>query len=119
MRQIAFVFSVWLLCIEAPMLSQERGSSGSVERLVAILQQRSTQPDLPNQIWMPPDRRQLGILRLVPVTGPGEIVRLSLPIGELVTSTARAVNHSKRRRAEQKAREDVQRALRDFLAQTP
>lgn len=115
MRSIAFVLSMSVLCIEAPMLAQEAGSSASVDRLRATLQKLSAQPRLPNPIWTPHDRRQLGIVTLIPVVGPGDIARVSLPIGELVTSAARAVKDSKRRRTERNARQDVQRALREFL----
>lgn len=63
----------------------------------------------------PPKR--FGVFTLSPPETRGEIVRITLPVGELAMRGARAVSNARDRRAERKAREEVQQALKEFLAQ--
>ena len=62
----------------------------------------------------PPMR--LGMFTLAPPQGDGEVIRLRIPVGELVTRTARAVSDTHHRRAERKADERVRKDLEQFLA---
>ena len=48
---------------------------------------------------------------------PGEMIRLRLPIGELVTNAARAILAANQKRRESSARHEVQKALSAFIAQ--
>jgi hypothetical protein len=45
------------------------------------------------------------------------MVRVSLPVGDLVTRAVRGVSAAKHRRAERKAREEVQRVMLEIEAQ--
>ena len=68
--------------------------------------------------WEPGERTRLGVLTLaVPDATKGEMVRVIVPIGELTTGLARRMSSAQRHRRERKAREAVERDLRDFLAQ--
>ena len=54
------------------------------------------------------------IALVVPPTSPGEIVRVRLPIGEVLSRTARGIARANQRRREAAARLEVQRALTTF-----
>ena len=61
--------------------------------------------------------RQFGILKLLPPDSrSGEFIRVSVPVGDLVTRGVRGVQAAQYRRAERKAREAVKRELSDFEA---
>ena len=65
----------------------------------------------------PPQRPpRLGMFTLVPPEANGEVVRVSIPIGELVSSAARAISDANHRRAERKADARVRKDLDRFLA---
>jgi len=65
----------------------------------------------------PPTRpTRLGMFALVPPETTGEVVRVSIPVGELVSRAARAVSDATHRRAERKADERVRKDLDRFLA---
>jgi hypothetical protein len=73
----------------------------------------------PAWVWDPPSKRLFGGLTLVAPQTRSEIVRVAVPVGELTTQLARKVSNARHRRSERKARETVERDLRDFLAQQP
>ncbi len=97
----------------ARLLAQASGRS--VERVSAALRAQSSL-----RVTAPLGRshqpKLFGILTLVPPTNPGEIVRLRLPIGELVARTARGLVRANQSRREAAARLEVQRALTAFTA---
>jgi hypothetical protein len=62
----------------------------------------------------PPTR--LGMLTLVPPENNGEVVRVSVPVGELVSKAARAISDANHRRAERKADERVRKDIEQFIA---
>jgi hypothetical protein len=62
-----------------------------------------------------PDHK-LGFLTLVPPTARGEIIRVRVPIGELVSRAGHAIRKARRNRAEQAARDEVARSLAAFLS---
>jgi hypothetical protein len=100
----------------APLVAQERDRS--LERISLALQQPlpivrgvgEVESTLP---------KTLGIFTLVQPTRPGEIVRLSVPIGELVMRAFRSVGEANQRRQEAAARRRVAAALEWFEAQPP
>ena len=46
----------------------------------------------------------------------GEMVRVSVPVGELTMRAVHAIGRSQYRRAEEKARKEVEQALKDLQA---
>jgi len=67
---------------------------------------------------VPPDTStapiKFGIVSFVQPTLPGEMVRVSLPIGELVSRAFEGVAAARRRRQEAAARREVEAALKAF-----
>ena len=98
----------------APLFAQERDRS--LERISLALQQPvplarnvdQTDGTKPHSV---------GIFTLVPPTLPGEIVRVSVPIGELVSRAFSGVAAANRRRQEAAARRKVAADLAWFEAQ--
>ena len=115
MKALAGGLLVWVVC-SAPLLAQERDRP--LERIRLALQQ-------PLQITRRVDSvesaapKTFGIFTLVPPTAPGEIVRVSVPIGELVTRAFKSVAAANRRRHEAVARRRVEAALEWFKEQQP
>ena len=98
----------------APLVAQERDCS--LERISLALQQ-----PLPivrgggqGESALP---KTLGIFTLVPPTEPGEIVRVSIPIGKLVSRAFKGVAAANQRRQEAAARRTVEAALKSFEEQ--
>jgi hypothetical protein len=98
----------------APLLAQERDRS--LERITLALQQPLpiVRGVAPVESAVP---KTLGIATLVPPTGPGEIVRVSVPIGELVSRVFKGAAAANRRRQEAAARRKVEAALEWFKEQ--
>ena len=100
----------------APLLAQERDRS--LERISLALQQ-----PLPTVRGVSPvesaSPKTFGIFTLVPPTGRGEIVRVSVPIGELVSRAFKGVAAANHRRQEAAARRRVEAALTWFAEQQP
>lgn len=69
----------------------------------------------PEDAPKPPPR--LGIFTLVPPTGRGEIIKISVPIGALVSKALKSVSAANQRRREAAARRNVEAALEAFLEQ--
>jgi len=65
----------------------------------------------------PPKR--LGMITIVPPQHDGEILRITIPVGELVSRTVRTISDANQRRAERKADERVRQDLARFLATVP
>ena len=110
----ALVALVFVLGLPPLLLAQEKDRS--VERVSAALQRQS---QLGSSVfnWTEPPPRKLGIVALVPSAEPGEVVRLRLPIGELVSKAAHGISAANQRRRETAARHEVQKVLSAFLAQ--
>ena len=83
---------------------------------VRIAVQRQPRMNVGLPTWADPPVRRLGILVLEPPVMPGELIRLRLPVGELVLKVARGVVAKNQRRREVGARREVQTALTAFLA---
>jgi hypothetical protein len=58
-----------------------------------------------------------GVFTLVPPTGRGEMIRVSIPIGEIVSRAFKANSAARRRRQEAAARREVESALQRFKEQ--
>jgi hypothetical protein len=59
---------------------------------------------------------RLGLFTVVPPQTNGEVIRVSVPVGELVSKAAHAISEANHRRAERKADEHVRIDLETFLA---
>jgi hypothetical protein len=104
---------VSLFC-SAPLLAQERDRS--LERIGLALQQPA--PIATSSVFLEPQPpRRLGIFTLVQPTGRGEIVRVSVPIGEVVSRAFKGVAAANQRRREAAARRKVAAALEWFAEQ--
>ena len=66
-------------------------------------------------LFPPPRPTRLGVFTLVPPETNGEVVRVSIPIGQLVSRAARAVSAANHRRAERRADERVRKDLDRFF----
>ena len=108
-----------LICPTAPLHAQNLDSASLQRIRLALDSQPTPQSTLATPVWAPPERRTFGIVTLVPTESRGEIIRLSLPIGELATRGVRSIQNAKQRRAERKAREEVQAAMRQLTGQRP
>lgn len=110
MKGLAGGLLVWLVC-GASLVAQERDRS--LERISLALQQPILVVPSVGQVesTLP---KTLGILTLVPPIRPGEIVRVSVPIGDLVSRAFRSVAGANQRRQESAARRRVEAALKRF-----
>ena len=95
-------------------VQQPTSSPSSEERARRLTLQGSELLILPQD-----PARTFGVLTLVPPTSAGEMVRVNVPIGELISRAARAVARSKQRRAEKAAHDEVMRSLAEFKARQP
>jgi hypothetical protein len=107
MKGFAGGLLVSLVCW-APLAAQERDRS--LERIRLALQQ-----PLPvvrdGGLVESGAPKTLGIFTLVPPAGRGEMIRVSVPIGEFVSRAFKGVAAAHRRRQEAAARREVQAAL--------
>jgi hypothetical protein len=115
MKALAVGLLVAVAC-SAPLLGQERDRS--LERISLGLQQ-----PLPVLRGADPVEsaapKTFGIFTLVPPTARGEMVRISVPIGELVSRAFKGAAAASRRRQEAAARRKVEAALEWFKEQPP
>jgi hypothetical protein len=73
--------------------------------------------EIPPLVAIPQDKVQLGFVTLETPDTRGEFIKLSLPVGEFATGLVRKISKARYQRRERKARETVQRDLREFNAQ--
>jgi hypothetical protein len=100
-------FLVSLVCA-APLLAQERDRS--LERISVALEK--PHPAVPTVDFQGDFPKQLGIVTLVQPTRPGEVIRVAMPIGELVSHAFKSVGAANQRRKEAAARRQVETALK-------
>jgi hypothetical protein len=93
-----------------------QGTDRAVERISTALQRQSAFVSSLGP-WIDPPPKKLGILTVRTPMGTGEMVRLSLPIGELISRAVQGTSAANHRRRETSARQDVQKALNTFTAQ--
>ena len=110
---------VLIFATGAPLAAQRTEPPVSMESLRAALQQQSPQPSIliPTYPWVAPKTTRLGPLTLMPPDTRGEMIKVMVPVGDLVSRAARNMSNARRRSAERRAKETVSRELRDFLAQ--
>jgi hypothetical protein len=115
MKGLAAGILVSVAC-SAPLHAQERDRF--VERISLALRQ-----PLPILRGVDPVEsaapRTFGIFTVVPPAGRGEMVRVSVPIGELVSRAFKSAGMANRRRQEAAARRKVEAALEWFKEQQP
>ncbi len=115
MKALAGGILAWIVC-SGPVLAQE--SQRSLELITLALQQPLpiVRDGAPAASAAP---KTLGILTLVPPIGRGEIARVSVPIGELVSRALTGAAAANRRRQETAARRKVEAALEWLREQQP
>lgn len=115
MRPLAVAFLMFS-AVAAPVLAQPQDPA--VRRLSLALQQ--PRPPVGGLVLgTVDDPKTFGIFTVVAPELRGEMIRVSLPIGALVTQAYRGVAARNRRRQEQAARRQVQADLRRFNTQLP
>lgn len=114
MKALAGGLLVSVTC-SAPLLGQERDRS--LERISLALQQPLPVSSVDPVEGAAPTT--FGIVTLVPPTLQGEMVRVSVPIGELVSRAFRGAAAANRRRQEAAARRKVEAALQWFKERQP
>jgi len=115
MRRLAIaivVMSSWPLVLRAQELRLERIS-------IALQQPAPVFGTTPVPTDPPPVSRKLGPLTLVQPEMRGEFVRVSLPVGELISRAVDRVRTAAMRRQEAAARREVDAALRALLDAQP
>src|SRR5688572_8308767 len=115
MRVLAIAVS--LLCLTDPARAQQAESMASLQHLSIGLHNPPTPSILSTPVIGEPRRTKVGIFTFIPPSHRGEMVRVSLPVGDLVVRGVRGFNAMQHRRAERRAREEVQRVLREYEAQ--
>lgn len=98
----------------SPLFAQ--GRDRSLERISLALQQPPLIVDSGEPVQSVEPAR-FGIFTLLPPTGRGEVIRVSVPVGELVMRAFRGVTTAKHRRQEAAARRRVAAELKSFAAQ--
>jgi hypothetical protein len=115
MKALAGGLIVSVAC-SAPLFGQERDRS--LERINLSLQQPLPVLRVAARIESAAPKT-IGIFTLVPPTQRGEMVRVSVPIGDLVSRAFKSAAAANRRRQEAAARRDVEAALAWFKEQPP
>lgn len=115
MRALAAGILLSSLC-SAPLLAQDRDRW--LERIALGLQQPSpiVTGVAPIESTLP---KKVGIFTLVPPTKRGEMVRVSIPIGDLVMRAFRGVAAANQRRQEAGARRRVEAELESLTRRQP
>lgn len=66
--------------------------------------------------WIEPTPKRFGVFTLTPPERRSEMIRVSVPIGEVAMRAANAIGRAQYRRAEQEARKEVEQAMKEFGA---
>lgn len=116
MKLAAAVLGILVGALAVAPALQAQVTERAVERVsVALL--RPLRLDSGVFSWTNPSPRKLGVFTIEPPTAPGEVLRVRLPIGELVSKAARSVTAAHQGRREAAARREVEAALRAFCAE--
>jgi hypothetical protein len=108
-----------LVLMFSPAALEADQSGRSLEAISRGLQTpRQLTLEVPPVLSVPDESRRFGILTLTtPDFTRGEFVSVSLPVGEFTTRLARKISTARYHRRERKARETVERAVRELHAQ--
>jgi hypothetical protein len=120
MRTVA-VFMAVAFVARVAHLGAQHASEPVPESLKQTLQKPQTLnlSFQPEQFWIEPkDPTRSRILTIVPPTD-GEVINVSVPVGELVMRAAHAIARAQYRRQERQAHDEVQRALQEFFQAQP
>jgi hypothetical protein len=105
--------AVVIVLASVPLHADQRAApSNPTPEQLAVATQQPLRLTIP--LWTEPPPKRLGVLTIVPPEHRGEVIQMSLPVGDLTMRAARAIGQTQHRRAEQKARTDVAQALKDF-----
>jgi hypothetical protein len=113
MRRLPAAVIVLLVC---PLPSLAQAPDRSLERVALALQ--NSPVTITTDPWMTAQPLKLGPFTQVPPVKRGEMIRLSLPVGEYVTKAAKSVSAANRRRQEARAKREVAAALQEFAERT-
>src|SRR5262245_54223153 len=100
-------------CVGATLEAVSR--RGQVPRELRVTAQEPLRLTIP--AWIEPTPKRFGVVTFMPPDRPSEVVRVSVPIGQLTMRAAHAIGQAQYRRSEQKARKEVEQALKAL--QTP
>jgi len=113
MNGLAGGLLVSLVC-SAQLLAQEQDRS--LERIRLALERPAAV--VPGAVPVQGDApKKLGFVTLVPPTGRGEMIRVAVPIGELISRGLKGIAAANHRRQEAAARREVETALARFVTQ--
>lgn len=93
---------------------QRQNQAGQTPEQLTIAAQGP--PHLTIPTWIAPAPKTFGVFTVVQPERDGEMFRVSIPVGELAMRAVRAIGQARYRRAEQKARKEVEQELKDFQA---
>ena len=99
----------------ASLEAQQPDSPTTVERVRLALSQPTRLAIPTPETWPDPAPRRFGFVTLLPPEPNGQIIKVMIPVGDLVTRAARSLSNAHHRRAERHARQRVERDLRNFL----
>ena len=121
-RTVLMVITALVGGVTAVWAQESEPSSASLKRIRAALQ--SPQQPISSDgvpLFGPgkPDDVQLGALTLLPPDSPGQVVRMRVPVGALISRAAHSVVVAQHRRAERAARDEVAKALAEFERAQP
>lgn len=112
---------VLAFCLVTSARAQQADQPVSVESVRLALQKAPQASLLTSSAlsWIGPTPTRFGIFTFVPPDTRGGLVKVTVPVGNLVSRAASAVSSVQRRHAERNAHEEVVRALQAFQAQRP
>jgi|SRR5689334_18559208 hypothetical protein len=113
MRTIAAVavsFLCWIATVSADQLARDP------KQIDSAIQPQTKLIIRPEELFPLTRPTRLGMFTLQPPQTTGEVIRVSIPVGELVSKAARALSDANHRRSERKADERVRKDLEQFLA---
>ena len=94
--------------------NQPTNQSGQTPERLGVSAQQPLRLTTP--LWIEPTPKRFGILTIKQPERRGEIVQVSVPIGDLTMRAAHALGQAQRRQAEQKARKEVEQAIKVLQA---
>src|SRR5262245_45475928 len=93
--------------------SERQEPSGRAPERVSLVAPEPLRLTIPT--WIEPTTpRRFGIVTFTQPERRGEIVQVSVPIGDLTMRAAHSIGQAQHRRAEQKARKEVEHAIKDL-----
>lgn len=117
LRCTVLVLVYWVGLAEPPV-SAAQPDDRATQRVRAALEAESRIGSATLR-WTDPAPKTFGPLTLLPPTGRGEIVRVRVPIGELVVEVAHTISAATQRRRQAAAKREVEAALAAFVAGKP